>query len=283
LGVNYYRTETRDALFVVPLPPSNGEAEEVLRNIGEIENKGFEIAANIVAIQNKNWDVRLRGTLNTLDNEVTDAGGAAAFNINGFSQRTIQTVVQEGFPVGILRGNRGTFDANGVMIETEALALLGSTLPDLFGNLGLNVRFRDLTFFASADYQSGAVAHSFERQFRFRYGASNEGIAQAEIDANGTGNWLNFTDQFVESTDFLRVRTMGLSYNLPKNLVSAFARSMSVSFTVLNPLNFASSSFDPEATQVGGAQGQNSATTGGIAYGAESAPRQFVGALRINF
>lgn len=283
LGVTYYNTETRDALFVVPLPPSNGEADDVLRNIGVIENSGFELAANIVAIQNRDWDVRVRGTLNTLDNEVTDAGGAPAFNINGFSQRTIQTVVQEGFPVGFLRGNMGIFDANGVMVETVPLSFLGSTLPDLFGNLGLNVRYKDLTFFASADYQSGAFAHSFERQFRFRYGASNEGIAQAEIDANGTGNWLNFTDQFVEETNFLKVRTMGLSYNLPQTLVENFARSMSLSFTVLNPLNFASSSFDPEATQVGGAQGQNGATTGGIAYGAESAPRQFVGAIRINF
>ncbi len=283
LGVNYYRTQTRDALFVVPIPPSNGEANTQLRNIGEIENKGFEVVTNLVVLQQRNWDLRLRGALNTLDNKVTNAGGAPAFNINGFSQRTIQTVVQEGFPVGFLRGSRGTFDANGVLVSTEDLAFLGSTLPDLFGNFGLNLRYKNLSFFANAEYQAGAVAHSFERQFRFNYGVSNEGISDAEIEKNRRLNWLNFTDQFVEKTDFLKVRIIGLSYKLPTSFVSSFANSASLSFTILNPLNFASSSFDPEATQVGGAQGQNSATTGGIAYAAESTPRQFVGAIRVNF
>jgi len=282
LGLNYYQADTRDALFLVPQAPSNGAADVRLENIGEISNAGFELTANIVAIRNKDWDLRLGGSLNTLDNEVTDAGGAQPFPINGFSGRTIQTVVIEGQPVGVLRGNRGTF-TDGVMTSTEAQALLGSTLPDLFGSVSLNLRYRDFTLFANADYQSGAFAHSFDRQFRFRYGVSNEGIPEAEIAENGTGNWLNFTDQFVEATDFFKVRTIGLNYNLPESLIGRFARSAQIGFTVLNPINITETSFDPEATQVGGAQGQGSATTGGIAYGVVSVPRQWLGSIRFNF
>ncbi len=283
LTVNYYDAETRDALFRVPLPPSNGEAATNLVNIGEISNKGFEITANIVAVKNENWDVRIGGALNTLDNQVTDAGGAAPFAINGFSGRTVQTVVIEGAPVGTLRGNRGTFDENGVMVATEPQAILGSTLPDLFGNLNLSVRYRNFNLFANADYQAGAVAHSFDRQFRFFYGVDNEGIPQAEVDENGVANWLNFTDQFVEKTDFLKFRVIGLTYDLPKEWIGSFARRFQIGFTVLNPINITSTSFDPEATQVGGAQGQGSATTGGINYSVMSAPRQWLGSLRVTF
>lgn len=283
LALNYYNTETRDALFFVPLNPSNGAADAALRNVGAIENKGFELVGNFVLVKNKDWDLRLRGAFNTLDNVVIDAGGAPPFNINGFSARTIQTVVEEGFPVGYLRGNRGVFDENGVMIETVAQSFLGTTLPDWFGNLGLNTRWKGLSLFANADFSNGAFAHSFDRQFRFRYGAAQEGIPQAEIDENGTNNWLNFTDRFVEPTNFLKVRSMGLSYELPRSLIENFARQLSIGFTVTNPINIASSSFDPEATQVGGAQGQDGATTGGIAYGVMSAPRQYIGSIRVQF
>lgn len=282
-GINYYQAQTRDALFLVPQPPSNGETDVALQNIGEIQNNGLELTANIVAVRNKDWDIRFGGSLNTLDNEVTDAGGAQPFPINGFSGRTIQTVVIEGQPVGVLRGNRGTF-TNGIMTATEPQALLGSTLPDLFGSVNLNVRYKSFTLFANADYQSGAFAHSFDRQFRYRYGVSNEGIPQAEIDENGRGaNWLNFTDRFVEATDFFKVRTIGLNYNLPQSLIGSFAKRGQIGFTVMNPINITSTSFDPEATQVGGTQGQGSATTGGIAYGVVSVPRQWLGTLRFTF
>ena len=209
-SVNYYNTLTTDALFFVPPIPSSGETQSQVRNIGEIENKGWEIVSTIIFLQNKDWDFRVNLAVNTLDNEVIDAGGSPAFNINGFSGRTVQTVVEEGRPVGFLRGNRGTFGENGVMVDTDPQAFLGSTLPDLFGNVGFNLRWKNLNVFSNANFQRGAYAHSFDRQFRFRYQVSNEGIPQAEIDAENRENWLNFTDRFVEKTDFFRIRQVDL-------------------------------------------------------------------------
>lgn len=280
-NLNYYYTETRDALFYVPIAPSEGEGTQ-LRNVGTIENKGLELAMTVIPVINQNWDVRVKAAFNTLHNEVTDAGGAGAFNINGFSSRTIQTVVEEGYPIGYLRGNKGAFE-NGVMTSTEALAFLGSTIPDYFGSISLDVNYRNLNFYTNGDFQLGAYAHSFDRQFRFNYGVNNEGIPEAEIQANGTSNWLNFTDRFVERTDFFKVRTIGINYTFGPELVENLVNSATLGFTIINPLNFAGSSFDPEATQSGADQGQNSATTGGIAYAAESAPRQFLGTFKINF
>lgn len=283
LNATYYHSETRDALFFVPLAPSVGEGTR-LSNVGTIENKGWELALQTVPISNQDWDVRIKASFNTLNNEVVDAGGAGAFNINGFSSRTIQTVVEEGFPVGYLRGNKSTFE-NGVMVSTEPLSFLGSTIPEYFGSLSLDIRYRSVRLFTNADYQTGAYAHSFDRQFRFLYGAASdrEGVPQAEVEANGTDNWLNITDRFVEKTDFLKIRTIGATYSFDTSLLGGLARQASIGFTVSNPLNFASSSFDPEATQSGADQGQDGATTGGIAYAAESAPRRFIGTLKLTF
>ncbi|MFT2011287.1 TonB-dependent receptor domain-containing protein [Pontibacter sp. 13R65] len=282
LSGGYYYSTTSDALFMVPPAPSTGESNQ-LRNIGEIRNKGFEFKATVIPIETSDFTLSATASLNTLDNKVVSSGGAAPFNINGFSARTIQTVVQEGYPIGFLRGNYGYFNAEGVLEETEAQQYLGTTIPNLFGILGVNLRYKKLAFFANADYQKGAYASSFDRQFRFNYGASNEGIPQAEIDANKRTNWLNFTNMFVEKTDFLKVRTIGLNYTLKPQLWHGAVKNLAIGFTVVNPLNFAASSFDPETTISGSAQGQGGATTGGISYATYSAPRQFLTSLRLNF
>ncbi|TDA88159.1 TonB-dependent receptor, partial [Halomonas marinisediminis] len=97
----------------------------------------------------------------------------------------------------------------GILTSTTAQSYLGTTIPNLYGNIGLNLNYKQLTFFANANYQKGAYANSFDQQFRFLYGASDDIVPQAEVDANGTSNWLNFTNLFTEKTDFLKIRTIG--------------------------------------------------------------------------
>lgn len=283
LSAGYYRSVTRDALFYVPATPSTGQSQSQLYNVGEILNRGWEFNTVLVPVKTKDWTATVNLSVNTLHNRVLSAGGVAPFNINGFSARTIQTVVQEGFPVGFIRGNYGTFSKEGVLEKTVAQSYLGTTIPDLFGSMGLNVQFRNFQLFANADYQSGASANNWDAQFRYNYGASNSGIPQAEIDKNGRLNWLSFTNMFIEKTDFIKVRTIGLLYTLKSPSGSSTIKGLTIGLSAVNPLNFARSSFDPEATISGSAQGQGGATTGGISYATYSAPRQFIGSVRFNF
>ncbi|WP_211365931.1 TonB-dependent receptor domain-containing protein [Chitinophaga japonensis] len=283
LSAGYYHATTRNALFYVPPTPSTGQSQSQLYNVGKILNRGWELHATAIPVQQRDVTLSLNVSVNTLYNKVQSAGGVAPFNINGFSARTIQTVVQEGYEIGFLRGNYGVFGADGTLESTTAQQYLGTTIPNLFGSMGLNFRYKRFDLYATADYQSGAYANSFDRQFRFYYGADNEGIPQAEIDKNKRTNWLNFTNMFVEKTDFIKVRSIGVNYSLRPGLLGKAVKSLTVGFMAVNPLNFTSSSFDPEATISGSAQGQGGATTGGISYATYSSPRQFLGSLRLNF
>ncbi len=282
ISAGYYRALTRDGLFYVPAAPSTGYSVNQLYNIGEIENYGLELSATIVPIDTEDIDLSVTASFNTLNNEVIDAGGAPPFNINGFSSRTLQTVVQEGHPIGFLRGNYGTFDANGVLENTQAQSYLGTTIPDVFGNLSLNFSYKNFNLFANSSYQAGASAHNWDAQFRYYYGASEDYIPTGEIEANGRSNWLSFTNRFVEKTDYLKIRTIGLSYRLQPERNMPY-KSVTFGLTAVNPINFTASSFDPEATISGAAQGQGGASTGGISYATYSAPRQFLGSIKINF
>ncbi|WP_315815512.1 TonB-dependent receptor domain-containing protein [Paraflavitalea speifideaquila] len=282
-SAGYYRSVTRDALFFVPATPSTGQTQSQLYNVGEILNRGWEFNTVLVPVKSKDWTATVNLSVNTLYNRVLSAGVVAPFNINGFSARTIQTVVQEGFPVGFIRGNYGTFSKEGVLENTVAQSYLGTTIPDLFGSMGLTIQYRNFQLFANADYQAGAAANNWDAQFRYNYGASNSGIPQAEIDKNGRLNWLSFTHKFIEKTDFIKVRTIGLLYTVKSASKNRTIKGLTVGLSAVNPLNFASSSFDPEATISGAAQGQGGATTGGISYATYSAPRQFIGSVRFNF
>lgn len=278
----FYHSITNDALFLVPPAPSTGLASQ-LQNVGKILNRGLEFNTVLTPIKTSNASLRFNLSVNTLYNRVLSSGGAAAFNINGFSARTVQTVVQEGYSVGFIRGNYGVFDANGLLTSTTAQQNLGTTIPNLFGSMGLNFQYKSFNFFANADYQKGAYAVSFDRQFRFNYGTSTEGIPQAEIDKSGRTRWLDVTNMFVEKTDFIKVRTIGTGYTFKPKLWNGVVKNVNVGLSVVNPLNFSASSFDPEATISGSAQGQNGATTGGISYSTYSSPRQFLASLRLNF
>lgn len=281
LSANYFNNETRDALFNVPPAASSGVGSS-LRNIGRIENKGFEIAANAQVVDSEKWGLNVRASANTVDNIVASTGGAPAFNINGLTSRTVQIVVREGYPVGYISGNYGVFDESGLMVETIPLSFLGSTIPTLTGSFGFNLRYRQLSLFANADYQHGGYLHNWDKQFRINYGASTAGVPAAEIEQNGSMNWLNYSQLFVERSDFIKVRTIGLVYNLKAGALFRRINNASIGFTAVNPLNFTASASDPEAVMPGGAQGQGSATTGGINYAAHSAARQFLLSLKFS-
>ncbi len=285
LNFTYYNAETRDALFAVPLAPSIGENTQ-LRNVGTILNRGIELSARLNILRSRMWNVNLSGSYNTLHNEVTDAGGAAAFPISGFSERTIQSVVEQGQPVGFLRGYKSIFDEEGNLQQVVPVTNLGTTIADQFGSFSLDVTFANrLNLFATADYQMGAFAHSFDRQFRFLYGLPDEDVPAAFVEANKnrlSQVWLDITNIFVEPTDFLKVRLISLSYTLPESWYKGWAKSVRVGFDMTNPLNFHESTFDPEAT-ISGSRTQNGPTTGGFNYSVLSAPRQYLGSVRVSF
>ncbi len=285
LSVTYFNAVTRDALFDAPPAPTSGEQNQ-RRNLGEILNRGWEIAANAAIVRRQDWSVLLRGSFNTVYNEVLSAGEAPFFPIGGFSANTIQSVVQVGEPVGFLRGRTVVFGADGRIAEVIQQSNLGSTIPTSFGNLGLDISYKNrLNFFATADYQMGGVIHSFDRSFRVFHGLSDPEVPQPALDqlneARTNSQILtNFTNIFVESSDFLKVRLMGINYLLPAQWLNTSVDRIQVGFTVMNPFNFYGSNFDPEAT-LSGAREQDGTTTGGLNYSTFSRPRQFIGSIKL--
>ena len=281
LGLTYYNAITQDALFSVPTLPSSGQSSSYLANIGRIRNRGFEFYFGVSVIENKDWGLSVRGSLNTNTNKVLSTGGVVPFAIGGFSSRTIVTMVEEGKSVGFLRGTATTLNADGTVKETLYNQDLGRTIPTVYGNFAVSAHWKRLNFTLTGDYQLGAYVHSFDRQFRFAKNIKDDAIPSAALEGTTQAkSWLNFTNFFVEKADFLKIRNIGVDYTFlfPKFVV----HSLNLALNVYHPLSFTSSSVDPEAV-LSGARTQGSVATGGLSYSSYSQPRQYVLTARFAF
>lgn len=282
---NWYDARTRDALFEVPSSPSTGELTQ-FRNVGEIANHGVELRVTGEVLRTDRVSARISGSFNTLNNEVVDAGGSPVFGISGFSAGTVQAVVEEGRPVGALRGSRSTLNPDGTIAETQLLQYLGKPLPDQFGSIGLELNLgQNLRFNADADWQRGAQLHSFDRQFRYLYALPDPDLPPALLEQNPgpfRTNWLQLTNFFVEDTDYLIFRNLSARYTLPRSWVERWADGAELGLAIQNPFGWWTSSFNPE-TDHSGADSQGGATVGGFNYGSDPSPRTFLANIRVRF
>lgn len=281
LGFTYYYAITKDALFNVPTLPSSGQSSSYLANIGRIRNRGIEMYVGLNIINTREWGLSCRTSINTNDNKVLSTGGLVPFAIGGFSSRTIITVVEEGKSVGFLRGTATILNADNTVKETLYNQDLGRTVPTVYGNFSLNVRWRQLTFNLTGDYQTGAYIHSFDRQFRFAKGIKDDAVPEAALSGTTQAqSWLNFTNFFVEKADFVKIRNIGIDYvfQFPKYII----RELNLAFNVYNPFSWTSSSVDPEAV-LSGARTQGAIATGGLNYSSYSLPRQYVFTAKVSF
>ena len=280
-GFTFYRALTKDALFNVPTLPSSGQNSSYLANIGKIRNLGIETYIGATIIENEEWGLSMRTSINTNNNKVISTAGIAPFAIGGFSSRTIVTVVEEGKSVGFLRGTATTLNDDNTVKETLYNQDLGRTIPTLYGNFSISARWRKLNFTLMGDYQTGAYVHSFDRQFRFAKGITDDAIPQEALQGTTQAkSWLNFTNFFVEKADFLKIRSIGVDYMF--KFQDKIVKDLSLAFNIYNPLSWTSSSVDPEAV-LSGARTQGAVATGGLSYSSYSLPRQYVLTAKMSF
>lgn len=133
LTMDYYYKKTTDLLYRKALPPSSGFSS-MLKNIGSIENKGFEISLDAYVIDTKDfkWDLNINNSWNR--NKILDLGDGRHEIINpgdGVGSGDIKagpSILRVGSPIGVLYGYR----SDGVIYdeaEAKIAAEMGHILP----------------------------------------------------------------------------------------------------------------------------------------------------------
>ena len=269
-----YVANTIDALFTPVAAPSRGSQNQ-LRNIGKVENKGWELELRAAILQSERHQMNLSVSYNQNENNVVDAGGSSPFVTGGFT--VLGSVVAEGESLGFLRGTAAVLQDDGTY-EFETNSFLGKTFAPNFGSFSLDYTFKDkLNLFLTGDYQFGGQITDLTFLLRHLGGVDNTGIPEELIGTTSPFNYVNF---FIFDNDYLKIRNIGLSYNFGQ--LSPLFSNVRFGITVTNPFNFVKADADPEATGSGIAL-QNGFSSGGFAYGTESAPRIYMSSLKFQF
>ncbi len=267
LEFSIFDETTTDALFLVPSQPASGLSLQ-LRNVGQIENSGVELALNAQIYTSRNFNSSLRATFTKVENKVTDLGGAQAFSVGGFS--FLPQRVEKGKPVGVFRTNVPNADGR---FET---VLEKSPLPDFSYSLGLNLDiFRRLRLSFLGDGQKGGYSGNLGKILRFLNGGE---VQDPQIPEGH--NFVTASDIFIEDATFFKLREISASYRLPRRYFNA---DITLQASLRNAYIWSKADdFDPELNGTRTAS-VTQADVGGFTINTISPPRQFRFAIQFNY
>lgn len=279
LELTYFTKTSEDALVNRPLPTSPGGSGTRWENLGEVNNRGLEmmLSGNVLRSQNVDWNFSISGS--RIQNELIDLGEDAEGEPNPPIGSGVQRFV-EGYPLGgwwerpiysyedsdgdgLLELSDvviGVEDADG-NVQSDSVAFFGNALPTREASFSTDVSlFRWLRMGALLDYKGGHKQLNYTRAWRcarkyncadtFDQNLSLEeqaGIIAYARDRSYAG--------FFEDADFVKLREVSLSVNIPTEWVNRFqADNVRLTLAGRNLATWTGyTGFDPEVAWQGAA------------------------------
>lgn len=262
LEFTYYHATTSAALFNVIPVPSAGFLGSQLENIGELKSQGIELAIHAVPLDTRllNWGVG--GGITTTRSKVTDMGGSAPFSTGNLAR------IREGYAPPAFFGRRVTNPNELADPVFENDAFLGSVLPDLTINMNTDVSVGPLSVSAVGELvKGGHIVNSVAWLNTVR--GVWPGCVDAQVQDSVSGragltaaqraqcltrspSFLG-ADQFVESWDFFKLRSLSATLRLPQQWLPPGIASATLSAVGSNLFKISDyTGIDPESHEGGG-------------------------------
>ncbi len=243
LEVTYYNQHTKDALMSIPDAPSTGFTATHLVNVGEIANKGLEVLAQMSPIRARKltWDMTVSAAFN--HNQLVSFGGTR--NEIAFGAFTNSQRMREGYPLGgfwavdVLRNTDGSIalDANGNVTvdatctwpDTQDPNGPGGSCHEIY--MGPSTPTREIGFgnaftilgnlrlYAQLDYKGGQHIVCAICSIRQRINTNTWAVANPDTPPEVYKQLTSLqTLTYIMPGDFLKLREVSLSYNVPSSL-----------------------------------------------------------------
>ena len=278
--MDYYNQRTKDMIFDVPLSYTSG-FESVLKNIGEMENQGFEflINSNLMKTKDFRWDVNLTGTFNRnkiiklatdkpIENTTTIRKVGEAYNT--FYMAEYAGVDPEtGSPLWY-KGKEGKETTSN--INEAGQRIVGSADPKFYGGIGMNFKYKNFDLSADVSYTLGNKVYnsgfSYDMQvghyflgpvsnyvYENRWQKPGDITNVPKFEAGNSSSAEANSTRFLMDGSYLRMKSVVLGYTLPSKLLAkAGISNLRVYASADNLFTITSSDyigFDPQTRPTG--------------------------------
>jgi hypothetical protein len=290
LSFTWYKQDISDLLIDRNVAASEG-GTSIRTNVGQLENKGFELSLNATLVDQKNIKWNLFGTYSRNKNKVTQIPQSliSVTNVTG-----APVFIIPGESVGVFYGFYYARNENGdLLLDASGLPqratdgngnflrkVIGNPNPDYVWSLGSNIDFlKSFSFGFLLDAVYGNEVFNADK--RTRQGVGIGDIAEKEYKGELPRGYINAVypiEEFrMDDGSYVKIRELSLTYRLPK--LGTAVKNLSVSLIGRNLYSFDNyNGYDPETN----AGGQNSVLRG-IDFGNVPIPRTYQIALRANF
>lgn len=254
-SAEYYRKNSSDLLYNVPISPSNGLNEKP-ENIGDMYNEGFEfgLTGNLIEKADFNWDLTLQAS--TLNNEITSLpspfidgskrweegrsrydffvyhyAGVDPENGDALYYMFEENVETETFdPVLNVDGSHAT--TNDWSDAGRAYANV-SSVPDLLGSVSNRLNYKgfglDFLFVYGLggkvlDYgyanmmNEGIYGESIHQDMQNAWRAPGDDTNIPRLEVGNVDLVQNLSTRFLTDADYLALRNVNFSYNIGTEL-----------------------------------------------------------------
>lgn len=237
-SVDVYYRKTTDMLNTIPVPAGANLTNQLVTNVGDMENKGIEISANVLAIDTKDWKWNLGANFTYNKNEITKLTAVDDPNYLGVQHHTIDggtgnmiKIHKVGYPAGSFFVKEQVYNSNGRPVEglyvdrqkdgvdNEAdMYVAGNPSPKYIVGFNTSLTYKNWEFNASARanldfqlYNNIASNNAFYNQMQ----TTGSFISNLHKDIYNTGFYSPqyFSDYYVQDGSFLKLDNIMLGYN----------------------------------------------------------------------
>ena len=253
-NIDYYIKTTKDLLLDVPIPTSSG-FNTMKSNVGNIENKGFELSLNSRNIKTKNFSWSSNLNFTTFKNKVINNGGFDIF-IEDIGWGTNTGIIREGEPLksfygweaegiwqekddfsvtnqNVQPGDIKFKDQNGDgYIQDDDRIILGNSFPDFFWSIVNTFNYKGFELFVFITSEQGfeilnenLMETYYPINFpRNKYAEPFLNRWTPENPSNKYPSFVNTNSQgkkapnslMIEDGSYVKLKTMRISYDVSK-------------------------------------------------------------------
>lgn len=245
----YYQRNSDQLLLNNPISSTTGFTNALV-NLGEVENRGFELELRTRNVSNQNfkWSTTILGSIN--ENELVSFGDSNGLIQNVDDKRAAEWINLIGnpissfygwvvdreipkefiknpyFPVGGQAQDVYVKDLNGDgLIDDDDKTILGSPYPKLIWSFTNEFQLGDVDISFMFQGSHGAQVRNMGDQYLFNHFNSAQDFNPATTPDQGFIREKIFTNSIVQDASYIALRNVNIGYNFSQDLVSKIGLS----------------------------------------------------------